>query len=162
MRPSRVSTSKAARLPASTRRRPRGAAGDHLDGADVLAQLGHRHAVELELELLRDLARRQPDQAQPLGVHGQVQHRHALVPVQVRVDRVLGSAAMTSRTWWAMLAQTDGSGPTTRKAHRPDDRRPVQQPIDAHPRLGELAAGDVRLQLGDHPVALGGIRASRR
>ena len=136
---------------------PAGAAGDDLDAADVLAQLGDGPPFELGLQLLRHVPRREAEQVQTLHFHSQVQDRGALVPLQMRIDhlRVGGHYRPHPVGDVPQYQRVRADDP---KAHRPDHRRPIEQPVHPHPRLGKVALGDVLAQGRYHLVAGLGIR----
>ena len=57
-----------------------GAAGDHIDGADVLAHLRDGDAGQQELQLLRRIGGRQADQPQAILVEDEVDGRRRARP----------------------------------------------------------------------------------
>jgi hypothetical protein len=69
--------------PARVEPRVSGGAGDHLDRADVFADLGDRDTAEQKLKLLTDVAGRQTDRLQPVLIEREMKYGHALAPIGV-------------------------------------------------------------------------------
>ena len=63
-------------------------AGTHLHCTHVLPYLGHRRAIQLKLQLLCHVAGREAHEAQALRIDIELQHGHALVPVEVHAKGV--------------------------------------------------------------------------
>jgi hypothetical protein len=91
------------------------AAGDHLDGADVLAHLGDGRAGQQELQLLGGVMAGEAHGAQAVLVEHEMDGRDALAPVGVDLAHGL-VGSMTPRTCSAISRTLAGSGPMTRNA----------------------------------------------
>jgi hypothetical protein len=69
--------------PARIEPRASGGTGRDLHRTDIFADIGDRDAAQQELQLLRDVAGRQPDALEPVLIECETQRRHALAPVGV-------------------------------------------------------------------------------
>ncbi len=133
-----------------------GAARHHVDGADVLADLGDRRAGQQQLKLLGHLGRAQPDQLQPVLVEHEMGGRRPLTPVLVDLPRMrIGAHDLLHLV--GDRTQSDRVRAHHAEIHQVARERAEDELRHPYSRLGSQALRDPLAQPPLEPVARLGV-----